>query len=91
MSVHATFSKRLGDALRMRGILPPAVERDPEIAAEPLVREPGRARAVQEAERLRRLEQENASLKAEVGELKRALERFAVLRDALAQTGRLPR
>lgn len=83
--------RELEDALRMRGILPPAVERDPEIAAEPLVREPGRARAVQEAERLRRLEQENASLKAEVGELKRALERFAVLRDALAQTGRLPR
>jgi hypothetical protein len=37
------------------------------------------------------LEQENASLKAEVAELKRAVEKYAVLSEALAQTGRLPR
>ena len=55
------------------------------------MREPGRLRAVQETERLRRLEQENAGLKAEVAELKRTVEKFAVLRDALAMTGRLPR
>ncbi len=48
-------------------------------------------RAAQEAERLRRLEQENAGLKAEVAELKRAIEKFTVLRDALALTGRVPR
>jgi hypothetical protein len=44
-----------------------------------------------EAERLKRLEQENASQKAEIAELKRQLERYAVLHEALASTGRLPR
>lgn len=81
----------LEDALRLRCVLPPAVERDPEAPQAPLMREPGRLRAVQETERLRRLEQENAGLKAEVAELKRTVEKFAVLRDALAMTGRLPR
>ena len=56
-----------------------------------VMREPGRLRAAQETERLRRLEQENAGLKAEVAELKRTVEKYAVLRDALALTGRLPR
>jgi len=81
----------LEDGLRRRGVLPPAVERDPGAPETPLMREPGRTRAVEEAERLRRLEQENAALKAEVAELKRAVEKFSVLRDALALTGRLPR
>lgn len=48
-------------------------------------------RAAQDAERLSRLEQENASLKAENGELKRLLSRYAVLQEALAEAGRLPR
>lgn len=83
--------RELEDGLRQRGILPPAVMQDPD-APQPLVmREPGRLRAAQETERLRRLEQENASLKAEVAELKRKLEQHAMLRDALALTGRLPR
>jgi cell division protein FtsB len=55
------------------------------------MREPGRLRGAEDAERVRRLEQENAALKAEVAELKRAVEKFSVLRDALALTGRLPR
>lgn len=83
--------RELEDALRMRGVLPPAVERDPGPASSPVMREPGRPRAAEESERLRRLEQENACLKAEVAELKRTVEKYAVLRDALAQTGRLPR
>jgi len=83
--------RALEDELRVRGVLPPAIERDPEASATPLIREPGRLRAVQEAERLRRLEQENAGLKAEVAELKRNLEKYTVLHEALAQTGRLPR
>ena len=83
--------RELEDALRLRGVLPPAVERDPETPQAPVVREPGRLRAAQETERLRRLEQENAGLKAEVAELKRTIEKYAVLRDALALTGRLPR
>lgn len=77
--------------LRKRGVLPPVAVPDADAPQVPLVREPGRARAVAEAERLRRLEQENASLRAEVAELKRAVEKFSVLRDALVVTGRLPR
>ena len=83
--------RELEDDLRQRGILPVAVVRDTDEQQQPVMREPGRLRAAQETERLRRLEQENASLKAEVAELKRALERHAMLRDALALTGRLPR
>lgn len=83
--------RELEDGLRLRGVLPPFVERDPDAPQAPLTREPGRLRAAQEAERLRRLEQENAGLKAEVAELKRTVEKCAVLRDALALTGRLPR
>jgi hypothetical protein len=83
--------RELEDDLRLRGILPPSVKRDPEVPPTPLMREPGRLRTAEEAERLRRLEQENAALKAEVAELKRTVERFSVLRDALALTGRLPR
>jgi len=81
----------LEENLRARGVLPPTVDRDPEAPPEPLIREPGRLRAAQETERLRRLEQENAGLKAEVAELKRAIEKFTVLREALALTGRVPR
>lgn len=81
----------LENGLRLRGVLPPAVERDPETPSTLPVREPGRLRAAEDAERLRRLEQENAALKAEVAELKRTVEKFSVLREALALTGRLPR
>jgi hypothetical protein len=83
--------RELEEGLRARGVLPPAVERDPEATPAPLMREAGALRATQDAERLRRLEQENAALKAEVAELKRTLERYAVLREALAQTGRVLR
>ena len=77
--------------LRLRGVLPPTVDRDTEAPLEPLIREPARLRAAQETERLRRLEQENAGLKAEIAELKRVVEKFTVLSDALALTGRVPR
>ena len=83
--------RNLEDGLRLRGVLPPAVERDPGAAEAPLMREAGKGRAAEDGERLRRLEQENAALKAEAAELKRTVEKFAVLRDALALTGRLPR
>lgn len=82
--------RELEDGLRARGILPPAVERAGE-GADPVVREPGRLRAALDVERLRRLEQENAGLKAEVAELKLTLEKYVVLQDALSLTGRLPR
>ena len=81
----------LEDTLRARGVLPQAVKKTVEEAAKPLMREPGKLRGALEAERLRRLETDNASLKAEVAELKRSLEKHAILREALALTGRLPR
>lgn len=83
--------RELEDALRARGVLPPAVEKTAEDAAKPLVREPGRLRGALDAERLRRLETDNASLKAENAELKRTLEKHTILSEALALTGRLPR
>ena len=83
--------KGLEEDLRARSVLPPAVSRSPDEAAKPLMREPGKLRAALDAERLRRLEQENASLRAENAELKRALEQHSMLREALALTGRLPR
>lgn len=81
----------LEHALRERGVLPPVVEKSAEEAAKPLMREPGKLRGALDAERLRRLETDNASLKAEVAELKSSLEKHAILREALALTGRLPR
>lgn len=83
--------RELEQRLRDHGVLPPAVARDPSEPSGPVMREPGQTRTAIEAERLRRLEQENAALRAEIGELKRTLEQFVVLRDALSMTGRLPR
>jgi predicted transcriptional regulator len=78
-------------ALRERGVLPAVTEKSPEQATEPLMREVGKLKIGLDAERLRRLEQENASLRSENGELKRQLERYAVIREALSMTGRVPR
>ena len=86
-----TALRELEDSLRLRGVLPKATEKSPEEASKPLMREPGKLRASLEVERMRRLETDNASLKAENAELKRALEKHTLLREALAQTGRLPR
>jgi len=83
--------RELEDSLRARGLLPPAVEKTDDGAAKPLMREPGKLRGALDAERLRRLETDNASLKAEVAELKRSLEKHSILSEALALTGRLPR
>lgn len=83
--------RSLEDSLRQRDVLPPFIERDPDAIAVPVMREPGKLRSVQDAERLRRLEHENASLKAENAELKRVVEKQSILREALALTGRLPR
>lgn len=77
--------------LRLRGVLPPPVECFPAVSQPLPMREENGRRALENADRLRRLEHENAALKAEVAELKRAIEKFAVLKDALALTGRLPR
>jgi hypothetical protein len=86
-----TALRELEEGLRARGVLPKLAEKVAGEAQEPRMREVGGQRALLEAERLRRLEQENASLRAENAELKRLLEKHAILREALALTGRLPR
>jgi hypothetical protein len=81
----------LEDSLRDRGVLP-RLSSTPDAAAEqPLMREASGQRSRMDAERQSRLEQENASLRAENAELKRQLTRYAVLQEALNLTGRLPR
>jgi cell division protein FtsB len=81
----------LEKALRGRGVLPAAIDRSAEAASIAVAADRRSAQQMLETERLRRLEQENAGLRAEVAELKRQLKKYAVLRDALAETGRLPR
>ena len=79
-------------SLRERGVLPPMAENAAKASDERPQREAqSGALARQDLERLRRLEQENAALRAEVAELKFALEKHAVIREALELTGRLPR
>lgn len=76
--------------LRERGVLPQTIIKNTE-GEEPRMREVSAEKSALEVIRLRRLEQENASLRAENGELKRQLARFAVMQEALALTGRVPR
>lgn len=76
--------------LRLRQILPQEAAKEEVPGVLPL-RESGHRRTVVDAERLQRLEQENAALRAEVCELKHQLSGYRVLQDALALTGRLPR
>lgn len=83
--------KTLEEGLRARAVLPPLANEPEEGAVEPRTRQPDPMRSARDAERLSRLEQENASLRAETAELKRQLQRFAVLQEALAESGRLPR
>lgn len=80
------------ERLRESGVLPLKVDAPP--VDEPTSvapREMASTGRSLDVERLRRLELENASLKAENQELKRQLDRFTVLREALSTTGRLPR
>ena len=83
--------KRLEDDLRARGVLPPLASSVDDEPAKPSTPAPSSHRAARDAERLNRLEQENASLKAENGELKRLLGQYAVLQEVLAETGRVLR
>ena len=76
--------RELEEALRSKGVLPLAVSKSTADVDEPRRREAGTRRAILDAERLRRLEQENASLKSLLG-------KHAILREALAASGRLPR
>lgn len=75
----------LEERLRAGGVLPEKVENreGSSVPAQP-------SRNI-DADRLRRLESENALLRAEVSDLKRRLSRYEVMRATLAEAGRLPR
>lgn len=80
------------EALRLAGVLPPKVAEVGDETTLPLPRlEAGTPHRSLDVERVKRLEIENASLRAENQELKRQLEKFAVLREVLSTTGRIPR
>lgn len=79
-------------ALRESGVLPAVAGKLDDFAITlSNVAQPNSPRRSLDAERLRRLEQENASLRAENRQLKQELERYAVIREVLAMTGRMPR
>lgn len=79
-------------SLRVAGVLPPIANKTNEAGIDiTVMRESSSVGQSHDNERLRRLALENASLKAENSQLKRELERIAVLRDILSATGRLPR
>lgn len=84
----ALFAKEA--ELRELGVLPPLIAKNQESAPVPASGSPASPKSF-DAERLRRLELENVSLKAENQELKNRLSKFAVLREVLSTTGRLPR
>ncbi len=79
--------KTLEAELRERGVLPPVA--DPATPV-PATDAPNPRAAVDRA-RLKRLEAENAALRAEVMELRGQLERYRLMDNVLSSTGRLPR
>lgn len=82
----------LENSLRERRVLPALAEASATGEAPELKqRQVSGQAASRDAERLKRMEQDNASLRAEVAELKRLLSRYEDLQEALAETGRVPR
>ena len=76
----------LENELRARGVLPSLTPSD----TTPL-RAKGQLQVATDAERLRRLEAENAGLRAELSELPQRLKRYESMEELLAETGRLAR
>ncbi|MCB8747009.1 hypothetical protein LHU53_08825 [Rhodoferax sp. U2-2l] len=78
----------LEEQLRLRKVLPPLVETSPAEAPEPTTPNP---RASADKALMKRLESENAALRAELSLVRGDLERFRLMDDVLCSTGRLPR
>ncbi|MBK4734627.1 VPA1267 family protein [Noviherbaspirillum pedocola] len=84
--------KELEDRLRSDGILPAtASSLETTNTDMPTTHRPSAQKAAVDAERLRRLEIDLATVRAERDELKRQLERYTSIHEALALTGRIPR
>ena len=74
--------------LRAQGVLPPVSEPN---ADRTLIIQTESPRATADKGRLKRLESENAALKAELMGLRSQLQRYATMESVLTSTGRLPR
>jgi len=79
--------KTLETTLREQGLLPPLANPAPPAP----VSDAPNPRAAADKARLKRLEAENAALRAEVMELRGQLDRYRLMDNVLATTGRLPR
>lgn len=79
--------RTLETQLRERGILPPVAN---STTSAPATDAPN-PRAAADKARLKRLEAENAALRAELMELRGQLERYRLMDSVLSSTGRLPR
>jgi hypothetical protein len=82
--------KTLETDLRERSVLPPLAVTEGESTVIATA-EPNNPRAAADKARLKRLEAENAALKAELMELRGQLDRYRVMENVLSSTGRLPR
>lgn len=81
--------KTLERSLRSRGVLPPLAESEP--SSEPLPPSGDTQRVMVDKARLKRLESENASLRAEITQLRERMSRYELMERYMAETGRLPR
>jgi hypothetical protein len=79
--------RHLEERLRASGVLPESAAGSPVLP----LRAKGQLQANTDAERLKKLEAENAGLRAELAELRQRLKRFESLETMLAETGRLAR
>lgn len=80
--------------LRSRNVLPPLVEVSTSGSQEqtqPPLRDSGSSQRRVDGQRLNRLEQENAALRAELREAKAALEKYGLFARFLDENGRMPR
>lgn len=80
--------KTLETQLRERRVLPPVAETSESDAAPQATPNP---RAAADKARLKRLESENASLRAELTQVRADLDRYRLMDNVLCSTGRLPR
>ncbi|OYV91361.1 MAG: hypothetical protein B7Z57_04845 [Acidiphilium sp. 37-60-79] len=84
--------QQLENRLRAEGVLPPFVDRSAVIEPASVVStDATNPRAAADKARLKRLEAENAALKAELISLRAQLQRYAAMEAVLASSGRLPR
>ncbi|MNC33992.1 hypothetical protein D3C75_824050 [compost metagenome] len=84
--------ENLETELRAAGVLPPLVASLPAgLKAEPPLRDADAKQRRQDAQRRNSLEQENATLRAELSAAKQMLERHTLMNEFLEETGRMPR